>query len=641
MSKFNLLKFSIAAAFLTCSASPQVYAQPNMLNFDGNYYNEYIGERLMVVSPSSIARSLDYTISNDGSGTGQWGGAITAVINGDIAVANPYKGCSAITGVTGKIALIERGDCEFGAKAKNAQDAGAIAVMIVNNIDGGPVGMGAGAVGGSVTIPVFMISKDDGAAIANAASSGNVSITISKWGSGRNHDLAILKSGLSMWHNYAIPANQMGNASSHDPYKGLDAVVVANVGISTENNIRLASKVEFTPNGGSTELIKMDTSAAISSFTVGDSIKVLLNPSEYNLKNSTQEGRYDITYEVLLDGTDDFPADNKAKYSFYTTRKVYSKARYDFANDRPISLGGYRYGSSQVTNYTWGPLFYVAKGGYKIESVQAIVSADNNDNLETLGSPLNVFIWKWEDGTGGQPKDNIMQRGEIAMIGEASHEFVSTDTSGQPFTINATSIDASKQLVTSDRSWYWVTAAMPNTAFLQVDGNLNYYVRTFGRFYANSADTEYFSPSLPNDASELDQADPATAVGMFPFEATDLIDSARFSEQRKGLVPAIAMITSQFPVSVQNIENGKFNTLAVFPNPAKEVVTVSGNLNTPTEKVYLRVLDGIGRVVVDEVRNYSDRGNYSISINRLPSGNYYMVLTTGKETKVAKFVIAK
>ncbi len=64
--------------------------------------------------------------------------------------------------LAGKIAVVYRGTCEFGAKAMNAQNAGAVAVVIINNAAGAPVGMGAGAVGANVTIPVVMISQDAG-----------------------------------------------------------------------------------------------------------------------------------------------------------------------------------------------------------------------------------------------------------------------------------------------------------------------------------------------------------------------------------------------------------------------------------------------------------------------------------------------
>jgi len=72
--------------------------------------------------------------------------------------------------INGKIAMIYRGLCEFGVKAFNAQEAGAVAVIICNvpgagndpTSDGNqPMGMGAGARGGDVTIPTFSLGFGD------------------------------------------------------------------------------------------------------------------------------------------------------------------------------------------------------------------------------------------------------------------------------------------------------------------------------------------------------------------------------------------------------------------------------------------------------------------------------------------------
>jgi hypothetical protein len=81
----------------------------------------------------------------------------------------PELGCTALTGFTpGNIALIRRGSCEFGTKALNAQNAGAIGVVIVNNDGGnGTIAMGAGTDSPSVTIPVAMIGNNDGDLIIN------------------------------------------------------------------------------------------------------------------------------------------------------------------------------------------------------------------------------------------------------------------------------------------------------------------------------------------------------------------------------------------------------------------------------------------------------------------------------------------
>ncbi|HEX7151761.1 MAG TPA: thrombospondin type 3 repeat-containing protein [Thermoanaerobaculia bacterium] len=86
-------------------------------------------------------------------------------------------GCSAITSnVAGKIALIDRGGvCGFIVKVKNAQDAGAIGVIIGNNTAAGLPGMGGADP--TITIPSVGITQADAAAI-RAGIAGGVTATL-------------------------------------------------------------------------------------------------------------------------------------------------------------------------------------------------------------------------------------------------------------------------------------------------------------------------------------------------------------------------------------------------------------------------------------------------------------------------------
>jgi hypothetical protein len=79
--------------------------------------------------------------------------------------------------ITGKIVLIDRGNCNFTEKVQNAQNAGALLVIMVNNVPGAPIIMGGGPIN-TITVPAIMVSDVDGAAlIAAAATSQTVSIT--------------------------------------------------------------------------------------------------------------------------------------------------------------------------------------------------------------------------------------------------------------------------------------------------------------------------------------------------------------------------------------------------------------------------------------------------------------------------------
>lgn len=89
---------------------------------------------------------------------------------------DPNDGCEPVTNsgdLAGKIAVIRRGVCEFGFKVLVAQNAGAIAVVVINNVEGPPILMGGGDFGDQVTIPALMISDVTGAAIVAELEAGN------------------------------------------------------------------------------------------------------------------------------------------------------------------------------------------------------------------------------------------------------------------------------------------------------------------------------------------------------------------------------------------------------------------------------------------------------------------------------------
>jgi minor extracellular serine protease Vpr len=71
--------------------------------------------------------------------------------------------------LTGAIALISRGTCTFSAKIRNAQDAGAIAAIVVNNVAGDPVSMGLGGIPNEPTIPAYMASLADRSVLTAAS----------------------------------------------------------------------------------------------------------------------------------------------------------------------------------------------------------------------------------------------------------------------------------------------------------------------------------------------------------------------------------------------------------------------------------------------------------------------------------------
>ncbi|UOK42910.1 MULTISPECIES: T9SS-dependent M36 family metallopeptidase [Flavobacterium] len=111
---------------------------------DNNFNPGHVG---LPIAPAGLSGTL--VLYNDG--TPDTSDACTAPVNA--------------AALSGKIAVIRRGDCEFIAKVKRAQLAGAIAVLIVNNVDGN---ISMGGADGTITIPAVSISKEDGEKIIAA-----------------------------------------------------------------------------------------------------------------------------------------------------------------------------------------------------------------------------------------------------------------------------------------------------------------------------------------------------------------------------------------------------------------------------------------------------------------------------------------
>ena len=113
------------------------------------------------VTDNGQSQSFEYTVDYQ-----NWGGSLNATISGFIIHTDDQnaQACDVISSdLSGAIALIRRGSCEFGLKALNAQNAGASAVIIYNNEDTGqPLSTSGGSFGNEVSIPVFSITGSDG-----------------------------------------------------------------------------------------------------------------------------------------------------------------------------------------------------------------------------------------------------------------------------------------------------------------------------------------------------------------------------------------------------------------------------------------------------------------------------------------------
>lgn len=132
-----------------------------------------------VNSPNNIADDYDAIVASFGNQNFSLSGDLVLVEDG----SGTNEACDPITNaaaINGNIALIDRGNCQFGTKVLAAENAGAIAVLICNNVSTAPISMAPGVDGSSVTIPSVMISQGDCATIRAEIPTVNVSMSSSQ-----------------------------------------------------------------------------------------------------------------------------------------------------------------------------------------------------------------------------------------------------------------------------------------------------------------------------------------------------------------------------------------------------------------------------------------------------------------------------
>lgn len=126
---------------------------------------------LEVTAPASVAGNYQIGAASFGPPVSSPGvtGEVMPVVdqaNGTGLACNPLSSANAAA-VNGKIALVDRGVCTFVVKVKNAQNAGAIAVLVADNVAGAPPS-GLGGADPTITIPSVRISLPDGNTLKSA-----------------------------------------------------------------------------------------------------------------------------------------------------------------------------------------------------------------------------------------------------------------------------------------------------------------------------------------------------------------------------------------------------------------------------------------------------------------------------------------
>lgn len=347
-----------------------------------------------VLAPQNLAGTYDITWTDQAGG---WGTVDmldpansvedTLVFVSD-GTASDSLGCETLTNgadVSGQIAVCYRGTCEFGMKANQAQLAGARALIIINNIPGAPVAMGAGALGVDDTIPVVMISDVDGANLRGAIEAGAAIGFIGSINGLYANDIGFFRTDVLIPQFGSFPPLLATNGTEYQFQLG---IFLNNYGQNAQTGITCTATI--SQDGNTVYTITSDP----IDLAPGDSAFVDLG----DFIQPSYSGNYTLDYSTTSAANDDFDANNTFTTNF-SINPIFSYSPADFTTGMPVSnshvSGSSTNGSEICVHFRDPNASRVGVPGLYFSAVSTTAGTDID------GEVFGIAAYQWSDDFGG------------------------------------------------------------------------------------------------------------------------------------------------------------------------------------------------------------------------------------------------
>ncbi|MBL7795981.1 MAG: T9SS type A sorting domain-containing protein [Saprospiraceae bacterium] len=505
-------------------------------------------------------------------------------------------GCAALPAgsLTGKIALIRRGGvpaaCGFSAKALNAQNAGAVAVIIANHHlnaadnDCTVNGMQNGPEGSSITIPVYFVCRAVADQIDAAIRAGGA-------------EVCLLRPDVEIDGIY-LPTASKRTPVSQIPVDTLGfALTLTNRAATNLTTMEMKAEVFDVSNNllHSTSKMYPDYDPAVA-----DSFEII---SFGEFAPELPVGDYRVRYSTTASNGYGIP--DVAETRFYVSSNLFSKDDGATIAYRPNPTVDYGVGAM----YTMNPKITEK---YMTKTIQ-FAFATNAGELPAASVSADIYLFKIKDDITANLNNFVRDGGFISpsfdWLGTAPYV-------AQPGTTSFS--DQSAELIDISTGNFGVEleAGKRYVAAVQYSGIHK------AAFHAFDEDAEIGYPSLfihwPN----------ASGAQTWFNGFSDL----------PGLNPVVRM----FLDLVNTTDETKLPeaSMQIRPNPIVETLNLQVELDQATD-VTVTIADLTGRVITYEVREGFTNGLLTYQLPQLASGTYLARIATKQGTLTKKFIVQK
>ena len=500
---------------------------------------------------------------------------------------------SVMNNVDGKIAVIYRGACEFGSKAWHAEQAGAVAVVIVNNVSGNLVNMLAGTDGPNVTIPVIFVSDITGSTLEQDIANENTVMFIGNKTGFYGDDLGM--SPKHVWRPSQFTRNSLITTDDTEFQVELGAWVV-NWGADDAHNVVLNATVDV--NGGALE--HDVTSAPVTLIPAGDSAYIHL--PTYSESTSYPIGLYDIVYTVTSDSADNAPGDNTIHADMLVNDSLYSYCEVDDGTFLPTQPDSYfRGGTAGAVSNRACIVFNDANASRLVPqgmSFSFVTTTSGADSTSLDGKYIEVELYQWDDVFTDVFDPNFGYN-SLALITSGSYIYSSDDQGDWKYA----EFGLQDYVMDDNQNYLYCVYWEEEFTFIGYD-NYNYTVNmdTSGQAYYTIENAGSWGPGYAANGFiwEIAEIAPAITVNFMPSEGIGFEEEAAKEE------------------------------IIAYPNPANVMVNIP--LSENYGDVVLTITDLQGKIVRTENVSMSN-AILTVDVTELASGQYIFNILHGQETE--------
>ena len=535
-----------------------------------------------IEAPSAIAGPVSSFVAAT-----TWSAQLTVPANAvtdTVRIANDSLACAPITNnLTGKIAMIYRGTCAFSAKALAAQNAGAVAVIIVNNVPGPAAGM-AGAEG--ITIPVVMVSQADGAAIRQQILLGEDVVVY--MGTQIGHyatDLGFRARDIRRANGSGIPSLVAQTGTEFDVDLG---AYVRNYGSAAQTGVTLNAKVTL----GAATLY--DQTSTPFNLNPGDSAYASLPTFS---QATYAAGKYSIVYTINSPAADEYTADNTITSTFNINDSIFSLATLNDAGV-PAPTSGLQPASFAAMGFSSCIVFRNENAG-RLMAKGMYFSIFTNAPAVVTGAEVGISVSQWSDNFTNTT-DNSFGFNMVDELATGSFGYEADDQGIVKYAAFEEPV-----VLTNDTRYLFCITTYDNAIFHGYNDQISY---------------------VTNTAYDLQP--------LYPFKNGTNASSYGIGFNSHAVPAHAVKMTSSINLG---IDENAIETLT-YPNPAKDVVTVKVAANGTAS---LNVTDLAGRTVLAQ-KVAIENGQFVTSVADFQAGTYLFTLAYADGTNSQfKVVVAK